>query len=115
MNKMLLHVEGAVVLGISLYLYSLHGNSWVLFALLLLSPDLAMLGYAAGNKAGAVIYNVFHTYSLPLVLIAAGMLLAQPLLPALGLIWTAHIGMDRAVGYGLKYPAGFKKSHLNKV
>ncbi|MGY4690871.1 DUF4260 domain-containing protein [Salibacterium sp. K-3] len=112
---MLLHVEGAAVLGLSLYLYSLHGHSWVLFVLLLLSPDLAMFGYVAGNKAGAVIYNIFHTYSLPIVMIAAGMLLSQPLLPALGLIWTAHIAIDRAVGYGLKYPAGFKDSHLNRV
>ena len=33
----------------------------------------------------------------------------------LGLIWLAHIGMDRAIGYGLKYPTNHKDTHLQRV
>ena len=31
------------------------------------------------------------------------------------LIWLAHIGMDRLLGYGLKYPSAFKDTHLQRV
>ena len=34
---------------------------------------------------------------------------------AVGLVWLAHIGIDRALGYGLKYPTHFEDTHLQRV
>ena len=91
------------------------GESWWLFALLLLAPDLAMLGYLAGPRVGAVAYNVFHSYPLPAALGLVGLFVGAPLAVSVALVWFAHIGMDRLVGYGLKYPADSKDTHLQKV
>lgn len=111
----LLRVEGATVLAGSALLYWLNGGSWWLFALLLLAPDASMLGYLGGPRIGAVIYNAFHSYPLPALLAAFGLLGGSPLAVSLALVWFAHIGMDRMVGYGLKYPTDFKDTHLGRV
>ena len=87
----------------------------MMFGVLLLAPDLSMLGYLAGPKLGAAIYNAFHTYAVPAVVGALGMIFASPLAVSVALIWLAHIGMDRTVGYGLKYPSSFKDTHLERV
>lgn len=115
LNKVLLHIEGAAVLLLSLYFYGYHEYSWLLFILLLFVPDLSMLGYLANNKVGAKVYNIFHTYSVVIIVIFIGIMLVQPTILAIGLIWSAHIGMDRMIGYGLKYPTEFKDTHLNRV
>ncbi|SDJ81009.1 DUF4260 domain-containing protein [Sediminibacillus albus] len=115
MSKILLHIEGFAVLALSLYLYGYSQFSWLLFFILLLAPDISMLGYLLNNKAGAVLYNLFHTYGLSIGLVFCGLIVSNPHILALGLIWSAHIGMDRMIGYGLKYPTGFKDNHLNRV
>jgi len=86
-----------------------------MFAALFLAPDLSMLGYLFGIRVGARTYNLVHTYLGPLALGFAGYFSPTPLLFALCLIWTAHIGFDRFLGYGLKYETGFKDTHLGKV
>ena len=111
----LLRAEGAAMLLTSVMLYWVSGGSWLLFALLLLVPDLSMLGYLAGPRVGATVYNVFHAYPLPAALGAFGLLGGSPLALAVALVWFAHIGMDRLVGYGLKYPTEFKDTHLGRV
>ena len=111
----LLRAEGAALLLTSVMLYWVSGGSWLLFALLLLVPDLSMLGYLAGSRVGATVYNVFHAYPLPAALGAFGLLGGSPLALAVALVWFAHIGMDRLVGYGLKYPTEFKDTHLGRV
>ena len=111
----LLRVEGVALLALSVLLYWIYGGSWLLFGVLLLAPDLSMLGYIAGPRVGAAIYNTFHTYAMPAVVGALGIIFASPLLVAVALIWFAHIGMDRTVGYGLKYPSSFKDTHLERV
>jgi hypothetical protein len=111
----LLRVEGVALLSLSVLLYRVNGGSWWLFGVLLLAPDLSMLGYLAGPKVGAAIYNAFHTYGIPAVVGALGMIFASPVAIAVALIWFAHIGMDRTVGYGLKYPTSFKDTHLQRV
>jgi hypothetical protein len=111
----LLRVEGVALLALSVLLYRVNGESWLLFGVLLLAPDLSMLGYLAGPKVGSAIYNTFHTYAIPAVVSALGMIFASPLMVAVALIWVAHIGMDRTVGYGLKYPSSFKDTHLERV
>lgn len=110
-----LRAEGLAVLLAALAAYGLSGASWLLFAALLLVPDLAMAGYLAGTRVGAVTYNLAHLYLWPallLVLWAAG-LAEWALAPAL--VWVAHIGMDRALGYGLKEPDAFQHTHLGWI
>lgn len=111
----LLRVEGITMLAGSVLFYWLYGGSWWMFALLLLAPDASMLGYLGGPRFGAAAYNAFHSYPLPAVLAAFGLLGGFPLALAVALVWFAHIGMDRAVGYGLKYPTAFGDTHLSRV
>ncbi len=111
----LLRLEGTVVLITALTLYAQNGFSWWQFALLLLAPDLAALGYLHSQAIGSLCYNIVHTYVLPLALGALALLFNFELGLQVAIIWLAHIGMDRLVGYGLKYPDGFKITHFNKV
>jgi hypothetical protein len=111
----LLRAEGAAALAASTLLYRHEGGSWLLFALLLLAPDLSAVGYLFGPQAGTAAYNLAHTYTLPLALVAAGAWFGIDLVPSLALIWLAHIAMDRLAGYGLKYTGGFKDTHLGRV
>lgn len=110
--KILLRLEALFVLIAASAAYARLGASWWVFAILFLAPDLSMLGYLAGRKAGAAIYNVGHWYGLPFACIAWGVFGQAHQVLALGLIWAAHIGLDRALGYGLKYADGFGFSHL---
>src|SRR5690625_231612 len=115
MSKLILHLEGLAVLFLSIYFYWTNDFSWILFIILLFVPDLSMLGYLMNNKIGAVIYNIFHTYIFPIVLIFISLIADQSTFLAIGLIWAAHIGMDRLVGYGLKNPTEFKDTHFTRV
>ena len=113
--RLLLRLEGAVVFAVALTAYhALHG-SWGWFAALFLAPDLAALGYLVGLRTGAACYNAAHTYVLPLGIGLgchwAGHAAALPWV----VLWTAHIGFDRMVNYGLKYPTAFKDTHLGRV
>jgi hypothetical protein len=110
-----LRSEGAAVLLVSLLLYAKLGVGWLTFLLLLLVPDVAMLGYLSGPRVGAAIYNIAHNYVLPLLLAAAGMLVESGAMLWLACIWTAHIGMDRLLGYGLKLRTGFGDTHLGRI
>jgi hypothetical protein len=103
MPSIMLRLEGLALFVGALIAYGLLGQSWGLFALLLLSPDLAALGYLVNKRVGNVAYNLAHTTSFPILLAVGGLLLPAPVAPSLALIWLAHIGMDRTVGYGLKY------------
>ncbi|CAA9462891.1 MAG: hypothetical protein AVDCRST_MAG28-3608 [uncultured Rubrobacteraceae bacterium] len=111
----LLRVEGAAMLAGSVLLYWLHGGSWWMFVLLLLTPDASMLGYLAGPRVGAAAYNAFHAYPLPAAVGIVGLLAGSPLAVGVALVWFAHIGMDRAIGYGLKYPSAFGDTHMGRV
>jgi hypothetical protein len=113
--RMLLRVEGMVVLAASLAAYAQFGAGWGVFALWLLAPDLAVLGYLAGPRIGAAFYNATHSYLGAVALLAIGALAAIPWAVAGGLIWGAHIGLDRALGWGLKYGAGFGSTHLGRI
>lgn len=108
----LLRIEGAVVLALMIWAYQNLGGNWWLFAALFLVPDLFMLGYLRSNRAGAWVYNVGHTYLAPGALALLGLISGISALMPIALIWAAHIGFDRMLGYGLKDPAGFKVTHL---
>ena len=108
----LLRLEAAaVMLGAGFGYHLIHAN-WLMFALLFLVPDLSILGYLAGRRIGAAVYNAGHSYLLPVALAVAGFSAHAAVAYALAMIWTAHIGFDRMLGYGLKYPAGFGVTHL---
>lgn len=110
--KTVLRIEGLALFGATTAAYfALEAPLW-LFLVLALAPDLSMLGYLAGPRIGSQLYNAFHTYTAPVALGAAGLVLGVPPLAWVALVWAAHIGVDRAVGYGLKYPTGFKHTHL---
>ena len=111
--RTILRIEGAVIGGFAILLYAQTDAGWLWFALLILAPDLSMLGYLRGPRAGARVYNAAHTLIVPAALSLVGLdtewLWAIPL----GFIWAAHIGIDRAVGYGLKDVSAFRRTHLN--
>ncbi len=111
----MLRLEGLIVLIAAVSLYAYFDFSWLAFALLFLAPDLALIPYAIDENLGIGIYNVLHTYTLPLVLGLVAILIGWPVGVQLALIWLAHIGMDRTVGYGLKYRGGLKETHLGRV
>ena len=115
MPQVLLHVEGAAVFITALVLYAQSGLSWWWFALLLFAPDLSMIGYLRNEAIGSLLYNIIHTYVLPIALGLTAWWFNFELGWQLAIIWLAHIGMDRLVGYGLKYPENFKATHFSKV
>ena len=112
---LLLRLEGLAVALVSVGLYARSGHSWWLFAALWLVPDLSMLGYQLGPCWGARIYNTAHTYVLPLLLAFTALALGTRGLLPFALIWINHIGVDRLLGYGLKYANGFAWTHLGRL
>ena len=111
--KPLLQFEGAAVLILSLLTYRWNRGGWLEFVLLFLVPDVSMIGYVANARVGSVIYNAVHTYVGPLALGCYAVWSDQRQALLLSLIWAAHIGLDRMLGFGLKYPTRFKDTHLN--
>ena len=110
-----IRLEWATVAVVGIVLYALSGASWWLFALLVLAPDLSMLGYLAGPRVGAIAYNALHILVVPLLLALAGYVLVNSMATAIGLIWIIHIAVDRALGYGLKLSTGFQDTHLGHI
>lgn len=113
--NVLLRIEGVLVAIGALAIYGRLDGNWLLFAALILTPDVSMLGYLAGTRVGAAVYNLVHTYALPVALGGYGFLTTHALAVHVALIWLAHIGIDRMLGFGLKYPSGFKDTHLQRV
>jgi hypothetical protein len=111
----LLRLEGLAVAIGALVLYSDASYGWVLLLLLILAPDLSMLGYIGGPVVGAVSYDVVHTYALPVALGVIGVVGDSSTSTQIALIWLVHVGADRFLGYGLKYPTDFKDTHLQRV
>jgi uncharacterized protein DUF4260 len=108
-------LEGGVLLALSLLLYWKASGSWLLFIVLILAPDLFMLGYLGGPRFGGAVYNLGHTWLLPGILGAVGILWSTALAIDIALIWFGHIGVDRLLGYGLKLPTAFQDTHLGRI
>ncbi|HLH92604.1 MAG TPA: DUF4260 domain-containing protein [Xanthobacteraceae bacterium] len=113
--RLLLRLEGAALLIVAVAMFWHSGASWWLFAILILAPDLSFVGYLAGPRVGAIAYNAAHTTSTPIALALIGAGAAAPIVVVIAVIWLAHIGADRMLGYGLKYGAGFGFTHLGRV
>ena len=113
--KILLRLEGLTLFAGMTLLYAVWGGSWWIYFILFLVPDLSFAAYLADAKTGAIVYNCAHSYMAPVALLTTGFALASPLWLSIAMIWMAHIGIDRALGYGLKYGAGFTFTHLGRI
>jgi uncharacterized protein DUF4260 len=113
--SLLIKLEEAALFLATILIYQHLHNSWLLFAILFLTPDLSMLGYLANPRMGAALYNLAHTLVLPLSLLLIAYYTNHPTLLAIALIWIAHITIDRVLGFGLKYPTFFKDTHLQHL
>lgn len=111
----LLRAEGAALFFGTTLFYVISDSPWELYALLFFAPDLGFLGYLAGPRVGALVYNALHTTIAPLLLAMAGILILWPMAGTIAMIWLAHIGFDRMLGYGLKYGTSFHDSHLGRI
>ena len=111
----LLRLEGLPVAGGAVSTYHRFDQIWWLFVVLILLPDISMLGYLRNPRLGAWCYNFAHTYVVPLALFPIGWVFHWHYLFTVALIWIAHIGFDRALGYGLKRDTGFKDTHLGQI
>ena len=114
-QRVLLRIEGAALAIASIYMFHRLGGNWWLFASLILVPDVSLLGYLGGTRLGAIAYNALHVTLGPLVCAALGFLLPSFDLIQVALVWGAHVGIDRALGLGLKYNAGFGFTHLGRI
>ncbi len=113
--RRLLQAEGLALFASALLFYMLSGSSWWWFLVLFFVPDISFAAYLGGPRIGATVYNIFHATIGPFVLAFLGLILLSPPLESVALIWLAHIGFDRMVGYGLKYNAGFGFTHLGRI
>ena len=113
--KRLLQAEELLFFLVSIYaLYLLEVNWWY-YLLLFIGPDVSMIGYLAGNKFGAVLYNLFHHKAIAIIFLATGLYLSDELIIVIGIILFGHSSMDRMFGYGLKHFKGFKFTHLGII
>src|SRR5262249_36447401 len=111
----LLRLEGLTLLVAMVLLYALWGGSWWIFAILFLAPDLSFIAYLSDARTGAIVYNAAHSYMAPVALMTLGFAFPEPLTLSIAMIWLAHSGFDRALGYGLKYREGFGFTHLGRI
>jgi Domain of unknown function (DUF4260) len=113
--KLLLRLEGLALFALATAGFAFTGFSWWLYAALFLAPDLSFAAYGAGPKLGAVVYNTLHSTVGPAILAGIGFIVEGPILLGVAAIWAAHIGLDRMLGYGLKYATGFSDTHLGRI
>jgi hypothetical protein len=113
--RTLLRLEGLTLFAGMTLLYGVWEGSWWVYAILFLAPDLSFAGYLGGPRVGAIVYNGAHSYMAPMTLMTSGFAASSPLVLSIAMIWLAHIGFDRALGYGLKYDAGFGFTHLGRI
>ena len=111
----LLKFEEAFMFGLSIFLFSKLDYAWWWYPLLILTPDLSMVGYLMDTRLGAIVYNFIHHKALGISLFVLGVVLANQFLQLTGLILFGHSSMDRALGYGLKYSDSFQKTHLGLI
>ena len=110
--KDVLRLEEGGLFVLSLILFNMLGYSWWVYAVLILTPDVSMLGYLINAKTGAVIYNIFHHKGLAVVLYIIGVYTFNYIFILAGIIILGHSSLDRLLGFGLKYQDSFKHTHL---
>lgn len=113
--KNLIRLEELLQFLFSIYLFSLLPYAWYWFLILILTPDIGMLGYIKNAKLGAFTYNLFHHKGLAIGIYLLGIFLQMHVLSLIGIILFGHSSMDRMFGYGLKYNDSFKNTHLGPI
>ncbi len=111
----ILKLEEMAMLGLSLYALTTFHVAWWWYVVLLLGPDISMIGYMTGNKGGAVLYNLFHHKGIAIALFISGLMMPDILLQVIGIVLFGHSSMDRMFSYGLKTGEGFSYTHLGKI
>jgi len=114
-TRIFLILESVVIFIGALLIYLFLSGNWIIFLVLLFAMDIFAIGYIKNSRIGSIIYNIGHIYVWSIILIIIGILIDLNLLILFSLIWIAHISMDRAMGYGLKYPSDFKHTHMQKI
>jgi len=110
-----LRLEGAAALAAGIALYGWLGASWLAVLPLLLVPDISMVGYLRGPRLGAITYNLVHNWAIGIIVFGLGLASGIGAVSVAGAILIAHVGMDRALGYGLKLPTSFQDTHLGRI
>lgn len=110
-----LRLEGLAAFGAGLVLYGVSGGDWLFIVPLILLPDLSAVGYIAGPRVGALTYNLVHNWAPGFVALLVGVWSSSPVALLLAAVLIAHVGMDRALGYGLKLPSAFQDTHLGRI
>ena len=113
--RVLLQAEGLVLLAASLTAWWALDGGWTWFALFLLAPDVCFLALLVNRRAGVVSYNLVHSMVGPLLLACAAILAAERLAALAALVWLAHIGLDRLLGFGLKYTFDRGDTHFGRL
>ena len=113
--KNILKLEEFFMFFFSIYLFSLLPYAWYWYPVLILLPDISMLGYLIDNKKGANLYNLFHHKGLAFIIYLIGIFFNNSILALAGVILFGHSSMDRIFGYGLKYKDSFHHTHLGTV
>ena len=110
-----LRLEGLAAFGLGVGLFGISGGNWLLLIPLLLLPDISAIGYLAGPRIGTFTYNLVHNWAPGFVILGLGVWLASPTILLVAAILIGHVGMDRAVGYGLKLPSSYQDTHLGRM
>lgn len=110
--KHLIKIEEAAMFGFSIFFFSQTEFVWWWYVVLILAPDIGMLGYVAGDKAGAFTYNLFHHKAVAIIILCLGWYVSNEWLELAGIILFGHSSLDRIIGYGLKYTDSFQHTHL---
>ncbi len=113
--KTVLKLEEVLMFVLGIYLFNQLDYAWWWFLVLILAPDIGMIGYLFNNKIGALTYNLFHHKGLAILVYLAGVYFSIPLCQLIGIILFSHSALDRAMGYGLKHEKGFKFTHLSEI
>jgi len=115
MIKNIIRIESFLLFLSAVYFYYALGGNWALFIILLFTPDISMLGYLKDRRLGALTYNLIHNYVIAIILVSIGLIVGNVQLQYTGLILIAHVGLDRSLGFGLKYKSGFNHTHIQKL
>lgn len=113
--KTIIKLEEVALFILGIFLFNRLNYEWWWFLVLILAPDLSMMGYLFGNKIGALAYNFFHHKGVALLIYGLGSYLNIEMVQLIGIILFSHSAMDRIFGYGLKYENGFKYTHLGEI
>jgi|SRR5690606_8480418 len=118
-NKILNHdmrnflkLEEATLFLLCIFLFSLLNFDWWWFPVLLLVPDIGMIGYAIDSKIGAFSYNILHNRVVASLVAMYSLTSDNQYWQLVAIILLAHISLDRALGFGLKYKDSFNNTHL---